>query len=97
MQLCSYRFHDIFNINYLSQSLLQLFTTSHVLLRNIIAEALSSRSPFLALVIVSPAVENKRSEGLDVAGMHRNFLAKAATWGNVGSWTFHHAISYSQK
>ena len=45
----------------------------------------------LNLVTVSPAVENTLSAGVDVAGMHRYFLATYETKGKRCSFDFHHS------
>ena len=39
----------------------------------------------LSLVIVNPAVENVHSDGTEVAGNAKYFLANLATLGNFGS------------
>ena len=45
---------------------------------------------FLNFVTVFPAVENTLSEGVDVAGIDRNTLARQAMLGNRSAFTFHH-------
>ena len=44
------------------------------------------------LVTVSPATENNRSEGTDVAVMHRYLRAYVACQGNLIPFTFHQPV-----
>lgn len=48
----------------------------------------------LCAVTMSPAVENTRSLGTDVAGTPRKDLANLAKWGNWLSLSFHHASGF---
>jgi hypothetical protein len=55
---------------------------------------LFNKSGFIAFrffVMILPAVENIRSEDADVAGIHRYFLAKDASFGYFDSLVFHQA------
>ena len=59
-----------------------LSMTGHTSCKKIISSANSGDNRARSCTIVNPVVENKRSTGAEVAGMHNIFLARWAMTGN---------------
>ena len=57
--------------------------------RKIRALALSEVSDDRSFVIVRPAIEKTLSDGAEVAGIHKTYLAKLLNRGKVFSFFFH--------